>query len=83
MANIGLLLKVICQENCKNVNFRCSDKRYKDNHPAENRDKKTRVHLNVMSIYKMQRPFSVHELPLLVFERFSTTVHYSVMTQMI
>ena len=39
MANIGLPSKVICQENCKNVNFRCSDKRYKDYHTAENRDK--------------------------------------------
>ena len=31
----------------------------------------------------MQGPLSVHELPPLVFKRFSTTMHYYVMPQMI
>ena len=38
---IKLYLQVICQEKCKNVNFRYSDKRYQENHTAENHDKKT------------------------------------------
>ena len=42
-------------------NFCCSDKRYKENHSAENRNK-TPVHSKVMSIYLLQRPFTVHEL---------------------
>ena len=36
-----------------------------------------------MSVYVMQRPFSVHELPPLVFKTFLTTMHNSVMTQII
>ena len=32
-------LKIICQENCESVNFCCSDKRFKENHIVENRDK--------------------------------------------
>ena len=35
-----------------------------------------------MSIYLMQRPFAVHELLPLFFKRFSTTMHYSKMSQM-
>ena len=35
-----------------------------------------------MSIYLMQEPFLVHELSPLVFKRFSTTIHCSVMPQM-
>ena len=55
---------------------------YKENHFAENRNK-THVHSKEMSIYLTQRPFSVHELPPLVFKRFLITMHYSVMSQMI
>ena len=44
---------------------------------------KSRVHSKVMSIYLMQRPFSVHKLPLLVLKDFQPTMHYSVMTHMI
>ena len=29
-------LKVKCQENCKNVNFRCNDKRYQESHTYGN-----------------------------------------------
>ena len=36
-----------------------------------------------MTIYVMQRPFSVHELSPLVFKRFSIIMHYFMMTQMI
>ena len=43
---------------------------------------KTPVHSKVMSIYLMQRPFAVHELLPLFFKRFSTTMHYSKMSQM-
>ena len=31
----------------------------------------------------MQRPVSVYDLPALLFERFSTTVHFFVMTQVV
>ena len=36
-----------------------------------------------MSIYLMQGPFLVHELSPLVFKRFSTSMYYYVMPQMI
>ena len=36
-----------------------------------------------MSIYLMQEPFLVHELSPLVYKRFSTTMHCSMMPQMI
>ena len=44
---IHISLKVICQEKLKTVNFLCSDKRYRENHIAENRHKK------LMSIQKL------------------------------
>ena len=44
---------------------------------------KTHVCSKFMSSYFMQRPFTVHELPPLLFKRFSTIMHYSVMSQMI
>ena len=45
---------------------------------------KTCVHLKMMSICLMScSGLFVHELPPLVFKRFSTTLHYSVMIQII
>ena len=82
MYAVFLFLKVIYQGNCKTVNFQCSDKRHKANHSAENRDEKLwsiQKYVNLLNA----GAFLVHELPPLVFKRFSTTVHYSVMTQMI
>ena len=72
-------LKVICQENCKSVNFQCSDKA---NHSAENRDKNLGPFKSYVNLFHAEA-FLVHELPPLVFKRFSTTMYYSVMTKMI
>ena len=44
---------------------------------------KTLVRSKDMSTYFMQRPFTLHELPPLPFKRFSTTLHYSVMSLII
>ena len=44
---------------------------------------KTPVRSKVMSTYLMQMPFTVYELPSLLFKRFSTIIHYSLMLQML
>ena len=50
------MLEVKCQKNFKINNFSCRDKRYKENHSAENRDKKTQQILSIQKLgYLIQK----------------------------
>ena len=78
----GVVLKIICQEKSKKINFCSNDNRYKENHAAENRIKNSCSLKNYLILIFVEA-FFVHELPPLVFKRFSTTLHCSVMIQML
>ena len=58
--------------------FLLSSQKYKENPSAVNSNKKS-VYFKFKSIYLMQRPFLVYDLPPIMFKGFSTTIHYSVM----
>ena len=75
-------LKIICQENFKNFNFDVvitDTKRITLLKTASNTRVYKKKYVNLFNV----EAFFVHELPALVFNRFSATLHYSVMTQMI
>lgn len=65
-------------------NFESLNNWYLEDNITENQDKKkTSDHSKVLLIFLTQRHFSVHELPPLLFKKFSVTMHYYVMSQMI